>query len=79
MHRFTWDLRYPGPWQSAARPDGADGPMAVPGRYSVRLTVGSYTSTQPLTIIEDPRITNDGITTAICARSSRTTSACGSW
>jgi hypothetical protein len=65
MHRFTWDLRYPGAWASASRPDGGDGPMAVPGRYSVRLKVGSYSAMQPFTLIEDPRITRDGITTAI--------------
>ncbi len=65
MHRFTWDLHYPGPWESPSRPEGGNGPMAVPGRYAVRLTVGSYTSTQPLTVVEDPRITKDGITTAI--------------
>ena len=41
MHRFTWDLRYPGPWQSNARPEGPNGPMAVPGKYAVRLTVGA--------------------------------------
>ncbi|HEY5219745.1 MAG TPA: hypothetical protein VIJ16_08045, partial [Gemmatimonadaceae bacterium] len=64
MHRFTWDLRYPGAWASAARPDGGDGPTAVPGKYSARLTVGSYSSTQPFTLIEDPRATKDGITTA---------------
>jgi photosystem II stability/assembly factor-like uncharacterized protein len=64
MHRFTWDLRYPGPWISAARPEGPNGPAAVPGKYSVRLTVGSWTATQPLTVIEDPRVTKDGVTTA---------------
>ena len=32
MHRITWDLRYPGPWMSAARPDGPNGPEAVPGK-----------------------------------------------
>ena len=64
MHRFTWDLRYPGPWMSANRPEGPNGPEAVPGKYSVRLTVGSWTSTQPLTIVEDPRITKDGVTEA---------------
>ncbi|MHB2032290.1 MAG: VPS10 domain-containing protein [Gemmatimonadaceae bacterium] len=63
MHRFTWDLRYPGPWESPARPQGPNGPMAAPGRYSVRLTVGSSTSTQPFTLIEDPRVTRDGVTT----------------
>ena len=30
----------------------------------MRLTVGSWTSTQPLTVIEDPRVTKDGVTTA---------------
>jgi photosystem II stability/assembly factor-like uncharacterized protein len=64
MHRFTWDLRYPGPWMSNARPEGPNGPTAVSGRYAVRLTVGSWTSTQPLTIVEDPRVTRDGVTTA---------------
>jgi len=63
-HRVTWDLRYPGPWQSATRPEGPNGPEAVPGKYSVRLTVGAWTSTQPLTMIEDPRITASGLTTA---------------
>ena len=64
MHRFTWDLRYPGPWLNAAHPQGPNGPVAVPGNYSVRLTAGSYTATQPLTFIEDPRVTADGVTTA---------------
>ena len=64
FHRFTWDLRYPGPWQSASRPEGPNGPTAAPGKYSVRLTVVSSTSTQPLTVIEDPRITKAGVTEA---------------
>lgn len=64
FHRVTWDLRYPGPWQSAAVPEGGNGPMAVPGTYSVRLTVGAWTATRPLTLTEDPRITADGVTTA---------------
>jgi hypothetical protein len=64
MHRFTWDLRYPGPWQSKERPEGPNGPMAVPGRYSVRLTSGKWTSTVPLMLAEDPRVTRAGVTTA---------------
>jgi photosystem II stability/assembly factor-like uncharacterized protein len=64
MHRFTWDLRYAGPWQSAARPEGPNGPVAVPGKYSVRLSVGSWSATQPLSIALDPREVKDGITTA---------------
>ncbi len=64
MHRVTWDLRYPGPWQSAARPEGPNGPEAFPGKYSVRLTNGSWTSTQSFTLIEDPRVTAAGVSTA---------------
>jgi len=64
VHRFTWDLRYPGPWQSAARPEGPNGPEAVPGKYSVRLKIGTWSETRPLTIVEDPRIAKDGVTTA---------------
>ncbi|HUA86842.1 MAG TPA: hypothetical protein VMB85_23455 [Bryobacteraceae bacterium] len=64
MHRFVWDLRYPGPWMRQGQPEGPNGPAAVPGKYSVRLTVGSWTSTQPLTVIEDPRITKTGLTEA---------------
>jgi hypothetical protein len=63
MHRFTWDLRYPGPWVSNARPESANGPMAAPGTYSLRLTAGDWTKTQPLTVIEDPRVTKTGVTT----------------
>ncbi|HUX68172.1 MAG TPA: hypothetical protein VMV31_11855 [Terriglobales bacterium] len=64
MHRFTWDLRYPGPWESAAQPQGPNGPMAVPGHYQVRLSADGWSQTQPLTLIEDPRVSADGVTTA---------------
>jgi photosystem II stability/assembly factor-like uncharacterized protein len=63
MHRMTWDLRYPGPLTGAGT-EGGTGPEAVPGQYAVRLTAGSVTQTQPLTVVEDPRILRDGITLA---------------
>ena len=64
LHRFTWDLRYPGAWASERNPEGQNGPVAPPGAYSVRLTAGAYTATQPLTVVEDPRILRDGVTLA---------------
>ena len=64
MHRFTWDLRYPGPWQNKVNPEGPNGPVAVPGKYSVRLSSGSWTSTVALILIEDPRVTKAGVSTA---------------
>jgi hypothetical protein len=42
--------------------EGGNGPAAVPGSYSVRLTAGAIKQTQPLTVVEDPRILRDGIT-----------------
>ncbi|MBI3567768.1 MAG: hypothetical protein HY084_06135 [Gemmatimonadetes bacterium] len=64
MHRFTWDLRYPGPWQSERVPEGGNGPMAVPGTYQVKLTVGAWSDTKRFTVVEDPRVTADGVTLA---------------
>jgi hypothetical protein len=66
MHRFVWDLHYPPPPAlSHSYPISAvyrdtwrepRGPVALPGRYAVRLTVDGRTVTQPLTIRMDPRV-----------------------
>lgn len=70
INRFTWDLAYPGPLTAANRPPGAGGPTAVPGSYTVRLSVASsgnsaaWSETQPLTLKPDPRVTRDGVTVA---------------
>ena len=61
LNRFVWDLRYeeahhvPGYylWEYSA---GAQGAVAVPGRYQVRLTVGNQTQTVPLELKLDPRV-----------------------
>jgi len=61
LNRFAWDLRYeearrvPGYylWEYSA---GARGPVAVPGHYQVRLTVGSQTQTADLELKLDPRV-----------------------
>jgi hypothetical protein len=66
MHRFVWDLHYPPPPAlSPSYPISAiyrntwrepRGPVALPGRYELRLTVDGRTITQPLTIRMDPRV-----------------------
>jgi photosystem II stability/assembly factor-like uncharacterized protein len=61
LNRFVWDLRYeeahrvPGYylWEYGA---GARGPVVVPGKYQVRLTVGSQSQTVPLEVKLDPRV-----------------------
>jgi hypothetical protein len=64
MNRLVWDLRYPEGQElpdtkGVASPFGAKvtGPLAPAGSYSVRLTVGGETYTQPFEILKDPRVT----------------------
>jgi photosystem II stability/assembly factor-like uncharacterized protein len=58
LNRFVWDLRYAKarklPRMILWSGDPA-GPVAVPGDYQVRLTVGSETATAPLRLLPDPR------------------------
>jgi photosystem II stability/assembly factor-like uncharacterized protein len=66
LHRFVWDLCYPPPDSidhdypiSAIYRDTPRSPMgvlAVPGEYSVKLTVNGKSYTQPLTVKMDPRV-----------------------
>ena len=58
MNRFVWDLRYADAvtfpkmilWAGSAR-----GPMAIPGTYTVKLTVNGKPYSQSFSIVKDPR------------------------
>ena len=59
MNRFVWDMRYPDPH----RVEGADpakkalrGPLAPPGYYQVRLSIGGEAQTQTFQLLTDPRV-----------------------
>jgi photosystem II stability/assembly factor-like uncharacterized protein len=60
LNSFSWNLRYPDAstfqnlimWAA-----GIQGPVAVPGAYSVRMTVGGQTQMQSFTVLKDPRST----------------------
>ena len=66
MNRFVWDLRYTSPESirheypiSAVvhdTPADPRGPLVVPGKYEVRLTVDGHTYKQPLEVGLDPRV-----------------------
>lgn len=62
LHGLTWDLRHEGSVSTNGRP--GRGPMAVPGTYTVRLSVGDKSLERPLDILIDPRIEFAGITQA---------------
>jgi hypothetical protein len=58
-NRFVWNLRYPAPKQVKGiviDMGTGDGPEAVPGAYTVRLTVDGRTLERPLTVLPDPRL-----------------------
>jgi hypothetical protein len=65
-HRFIWDLHYTTP-RAAHRsypiaavpgdtPQEPQGPLAVPGDYLVRLSIGKRHWDQPLKVLPDPRV-----------------------
>jgi hypothetical protein len=49
-NRFVWNVQH------------ESGLGAPPGEYQVRLTVGSTVLTQPLTVLIDPRLAEEGLT-----------------
>jgi hypothetical protein len=58
MNVFFWNMRYP----DAAEVKGIDlykmpGPIAAPGNYQVRLTIGEWSATEPFALLPDPRVT----------------------
>src|SRR5262245_2295610 len=58
MNRFAWDLRYDDPIQITGAfysSTGPKGPLALPGNYQVKLTVGGKSQTAPLHLVIDPR------------------------
>ncbi|HEU5358413.1 MAG TPA: hypothetical protein VFU45_04805, partial [Gemmatimonadales bacterium] len=66
MHRFVWDLHYPPPTALGAEypiaaiehdtPRMPRGPVVLPGRYFVRLSVNGKSLEAPLVVRMDPRI-----------------------
>ena len=61
MNRYAWNLR----WESPVKIPGAfysglgpRGPIALPGKYKVKLAVGGRSQTQTLEIVIDPRVKN---------------------
>jgi hypothetical protein len=72
-HRFVWDMAYAGPLDPGSPRSGRDGPLAAPGRYTVRLawedSAGrtAWSAERPLVLEADPRVLRDGMTPALFA------------
>jgi hypothetical protein len=64
LHRFVWDLLYPGPWDEDPERSERSGPMVPPGMYQARLTVSNWSSGVSFEVKMDPRVLKEGITEA---------------
>ncbi len=64
LNRFEWDLSQKGPWHKDKKRSYKNGPMAAPGTYTARLTVGEQSVEQSFEIVMDPRVEAEGITKA---------------
>jgi photosystem II stability/assembly factor-like uncharacterized protein len=59
INRFVWDMHYEPALRIPNSPlwgGSTDGPLALPGKYQVRLTVNGKSQTQPFEIVPDPRL-----------------------
>ena len=68
LNRFVWDLKHAAPTKLdlslrnlkqpplAAEGDGPAGPTALPGTYTVELTVGGKTQSATFDVVKDPRV-----------------------
>src|SRR5256885_877835 len=59
-NRFVWNLRAADAQKAkdiVVDEGMIEGPIVPPGRYSVKLTVGAQSYTQPFTVVNDPRVT----------------------
>jgi len=60
-NRFVWDMRYPDALSFEGLilySSNTKGPLAVPGRYRARLTMGDASVEQDFEILKDPRVTS---------------------
>jgi hypothetical protein len=61
MNRYAWNLRWeppvkiPGAFYTG---NGPEGPLVLPGKYTVKLNIGNQSQSHPLEIVQDPRVKN---------------------
>ena len=62
MNRYIWDMRYDQSSKVATAPksEAVEGPLVVPGTYTVTLSVDGQTDSQEVTVEQDPRVSTSG-------------------
>ncbi|MBT5072471.1 MAG: hypothetical protein HN572_07695 [Kordiimonadaceae bacterium] len=61
LNRYRWDMTHLGPWRDDQARRFSDGPLAVPGTYTARVSVGGMTSSASFDLMVDPRVSEQGV------------------
>lgn len=64
LNRFQWDMTEFGPWNKETNRSLKNGPMVMPGIYTLRLTVDGTSYEQSLEVMVDPRVLESGVSLA---------------
>ena len=64
MNRFRWNMKHLGAWDEDDDDRFSNGPLAKPGTYTARLTVGDEVAEQSFDLVVDPRVLEQGTTLA---------------
>ena len=62
MNRFRWNMKHLGAWHEEDDERYKNGPLAKPGTYTARLTIGDDISEQSFELLVDPRVLAQGTT-----------------
>jgi photosystem II stability/assembly factor-like uncharacterized protein len=64
MNRFRWNMQHLGAWHEEEDERFMNGPLAKPGTYTARLTVGDTVAEQSFGLLMDPRVIEQGTSIA---------------
>ena len=64
MNRFRWNMKHFGAWHEEEDERFQNGPLAKPGTYTARLTVGDDVAEQSFELVVDPRVLDQGTSLA---------------
>ena len=60
LHRFIWDMRVDGPRNDKG--EVTRGPIALPGTYTAKISVGDWSGEQSVELVMDPLMAAEGLT-----------------
>jgi hypothetical protein len=61
-NRFRWNMKHLGAWDEDEDDRYTNGPLAKPGTYTARLTVGDVVAENSFDLVVDPRVLAQGTT-----------------